>query len=325
MRRVRYHAYGGPEVLVAEEADIPVAGPGQVLIKTEAVGANFVDALIRRGHPEGSLYHRPLPGKLTGDVVGMVESVGEGADAGLVGRRVAVLVAEDAFAEYVVADADWLAPVPDGLDAGTATSLPLCGPLALGALRAGRFESGAAVLVHAAAGAIGHLAVQLAKLEGAGTVIATASSPAKLDVALEHGADVAVDYTEDDWADQVRKAAPNGVDVVLDSVGGDITRQSLGLLVPLGRVVVFGSATGELIDIPVQSLFGLKSVAGFALFPWRTARPELARQDMDKIAEYVTSGRLHTVVRARVPLAEAATAHRLFDERTQIGRIVIVP
>ncbi|WP_255954461.1 quinone oxidoreductase family protein [Streptomyces odontomachi] len=325
MRRVRYHAYGGPEVLTVEEAEVPSPGPGQVLLRTEVIGANFVDTLIRSGRPEGSPYHRPLPGTLTGDVLGTVESVGEGADPALAGRRVAALVAVDAFADYAVADADWLSPVPDGLDAAAATSLPLIGPVALGALRMGRPEPGATVLVHAAAGAIGHLAVQLAKLRGAGKVIATAGSPAKLDFARAHGADVAVDYTDPDWPAQVRKAAPDGVDIVLDGVGGDTTRQSLDLLAPFGRAVVFGSAKGEMFDVPIWGVLGLRSVAGFGLLAFRTARPDLARQDVQDVTEYAVSGRLRTAVHARVPLAEAATAHRMFEDRTQAGRILLVP
>ncbi|TQF07110.1 hypothetical protein E6W39_03405 [Kitasatospora acidiphila] len=135
MRRVRYHQYGGPEVLTLEEADTPVPGPGQVLLRTEAIGANFVDTEFRRG--VGSIFNQPLPGILTGDVVGTVEAVGPGVAGELTGQRVATL-AEDAFADYVVADAAWLASVPDGVDLGTATTLPMAAPLALRTLRLGR-------------------------------------------------------------------------------------------------------------------------------------------------------------------------------------------
>ncbi|MGW3041057.1 quinone oxidoreductase family protein [Kitasatospora sp. NPDC001159] len=206
MRRVRYHRYGGPEVLTEEEADTPTPGHGQVLLRTEAIGANFVDTRFRRGAPAGSVFHRPLPGILTGDVVGTVEAVGPGTGEELLGRRVAAL-AEDAFAEFVLADAAWLAPIPDGLDLGAASMLPMGAPVALGALRTGRVAPGETVLVHAAAGGIGHLAVQLAKVLGAGTVIATAGSAAKLDFVRKLGADVAVDYAAPDWPEQVRAAA----------------------------------------------------------------------------------------------------------------------
>ncbi|MGC0316371.1 quinone oxidoreductase family protein [Kitasatospora acidiphila] len=322
MRRVRYYRYGGPEVLTLEEVDTPVRGLGQVLLRTEAIGANFVDTKFRRG--AGSIFNRPLPGILTGDVVGTVEAVGPGVAGELTGQRVATL-AEDAFADYVVADAAWLAPVPDGVDLGTATTLPMAAPLALRTLRLGRVAPGETVLVHAAAGGIGHLAVQLAKLLGAGTVIATAGSAAKLEFTRELGADVAVDYSDADWPEHVRKAAPNGVDVVLDSVGGQILQQSFEVLAPLGRVVVFGAASGELNAVPVTQLFGLKQVVGYSLLGWRAARPDLARQDMEEAAVYFADGRLRTAVHAQLPLVDAVTAHRILEERSHLGRILLLP
>ncbi|MFH8381744.1 zinc-binding alcohol dehydrogenase family protein [Kitasatospora sp. NPDC018058] len=324
MRRIRYHRYGGPEVLTEEEADTPTPGHGQVLLRTEAIGANFVDTRFRRGAPAGSVFRRPLPGVLTGDVVGTVEAVGPGTAEELLGRRVAAL-AEDAFAEFVLADAAWLAPVPDGLDLGAASMLPMGAPVALGALRTGRVAPGETVLVHAAAGGIGHLAVQLAKVLGAGTVIAAAGSAAKLDFVRELGADVAVDYTAPDWTEQVRAAVPQGVDVVLDSVGGQILQRGFEVLAPLGRVVVYGAADGEPGSVPVMRLFGLHAVTGFSLLAWRAARPELARRDIEESAEHFASGRLRTAVHTRLPLAEAATAHRLLEERSQLGRILLLP
>ena len=219
MRRVRYYSHGGPEVLAVEEADIPRPGPGQVLIRTEAVGLNYVDVQLRRQTVRDSIWYRPLPATLTGDVVGTVEDAGPDADPALAGSRVAVLL-EDACADYVVADADWLAPAPDGLSAGAASMLPTAGAVALGALRSGGLTEGDTVLVTSGAGGIGHLAVQLAKLRGAGTVIATAGSPAKLAFLKELGADVAVNHSQPGWADEVRLAAPRGVNVILEAVGG---------------------------------------------------------------------------------------------------------
>lgn len=324
MRRVRYYEYGDPEVLTIEEVDVPAPGPGQVLVRAEAIGANFVDTKLRRGPASGPLFHRPLPGVLTGDVVGTVDAVGPGGDPALVGRRIATL-AEDAFADYVVADTHWLAPVPAGLDDGAASMLPMGAPTALRILRTGRIAPGESVLVHAAAGGIGHLAVQLARLLGAGTVIATASSPAKLDFTRELGADVAVDYTADDWPDQVRKAAPDGVDVVLDSVGGRTLLRSFDVLAPFGRIVVYGAASSELAGVPVTSLFALKSVTGFSLLAWRAASPEQARQEMTEVADYSATGQLHTTVHTRLPLTEAAAAHRLLEDRFHLGRVLLLP
>ncbi|GAQ60395.1 quinone oxidoreductase family protein [Streptomyces scabiei] len=324
MRRVRFHAYGGPEVLEMEEAEVPSPGPGQVVIRAEAIGANFVDTKFRQGPSSGAMFTRPLPGKLTGDVVGTVHAAGPDVDAGLIGRRVAAL-AEDAFADYAIADADWLAAVPEGIDDGAAAMLPMGGPVALGVLRAARLTPGETVLVHAAAGGIGHLAVQLAKLLGAGTVIATAGSTAKLDFVREHGADIAVNHRDEDWGEQVRRAAPEGVDVALDSVGGTVLRQSIDLLAPCGRAVMYGVSSSEFDEVPVTSLFRLKSLTGFSLLAWRAANPRRARQDITEITEYTVAGRLRTAVHARFPLSDAAKAHRLLEDRTNLGRVLLLP
>jgi NADPH:quinone reductase-like Zn-dependent oxidoreductase len=324
VRRVRYYDYGDPDVLVMEEAEPPAPGRGQVLLRTEVIGANFVDTKFRRGPSSGSIFQRPLPGVLTGDVVGIVEAVGPGTDPGLAGRRVAALT-EDAFAEYVLADAEWLAAVPEGIDDGMASMLPMGAPVALRALRTGRLAEGETVLVHAAAGGIGHLAVQLARLLGAGRIIGTATSKPKLAFVRELGADVAVDYGDDDWPEQIRAAAPGGVDVVLDSVGGPVLRQSLDLLAPYGRIVVYGAASGELSAVPVTDLFALRSVAGFSLLAWRAARPDAARAEVAEIAEHARAGRLHTAVHTRLPLTEAAAAHWILEERSQLGRVLLVP
>lgn len=325
MRRVRYYEYGGPEVLKVEEVEVPTPARGQVLVRTEAIGANFIDTRFRRGPSAGTLYQRSLPGSPTGEVVGTVEAVGPGVDPNLVDGRVAALVDTDAFADFVLAEAAWLADVPAGLDDGTASMLPLAAPVALRVLRTGRLAAGETVLVHAAAGGIGHLATQLARIEGAGTVIATAGSPEKLDFARAHGADVAVDYTEDDWLEQVRTAAPNGVDLVLDSIGGETLHQSIDLLAPLGRVVVYGVASGNLGTVPVMNLIQMRSVTGFSFMAWRAAAPEQAGAEVVELAGHFAAGRLRASVHTRLPLTEAVAAHRILEGRENLGRVLLIP
>jgi len=323
MRRVRYYEYGGPEVLTVEEVEIPVPGPNQVLLRTEAIGTSFVDTAMRQGTSAfGAL---PLPGSPHGDVLGTVESVGADVTGTKVGDRVVSLVTPDAYADYAVTDADGLAPVPAGLDPAAASVLAMPAPVALRVLRAGHLAKGETVLVHSAAGGIGHLAVQLARLEGAGTIIATAGSPAKLDFTRKYGADIAISYADSDWAEQVRAAAPGGVDLVLDSVGGTIAAQSLELLAPLGRLVIYGAAGGELMDVPARSLYGLKSITGFGLLAWRAARPDEARRDITEVTEHAAAGRLEVAVQATLPLAEAARAHTVLEDRDRLGRVLLVP
>lgn len=321
MRRVRYHEHGGPEVLTVEEVEPMEPGPGQVVIAAEAIGVNFADTRFRRGG--GSIFRRPLPGRPTGDVVGTVTEVGPGVDAALAGTRVAAL-AEDAYADRVAADARWLAAVPEDLDPGDASMLPMGAPLALRLLRAARLEEGETVLVTAAAGGIGHLAVQLAAVLGAGTVIGAARGQHKLDFVRGLGAH-AVDYDRPDWADRVRAIAPGGVDVVLESVGGPVLPASIDLLAPLGRAVVYGSAAGDPQTVPVASLYALRTVTGFNITGWRRTDPARARRDIDEATELVATGRLRTSVHARIPLTDAAQAHRIIEARAHTGRILLIP
>jgi NADPH:quinone reductase-like Zn-dependent oxidoreductase len=323
MRRVRYHRYGGPEVLTVEEAALPEPGVGQVRLRAEAIGANYVDTKIRAN--AGSIFFRPLPGSPTGDVVGTIDAVGPGVDAGRLGDRVTALVDPDAYADFALADAAWLAPVPQGMAAGPASLLTVAGPVALRLLRTGRLAPGETVLVHSGAGTIGALTIQLAKLLGAGTVIATASTGEKLKHARDLGADAAIDYTVDDWPDRVRAAAPGGVDLALDAVGGAVLTSSIDLLAPQGRAVTYGAAGGDLISVPVRSLFGLKTISGFSLLAWRAARPEEARAEMTEVARYLWDGRLRADLRATLPLTEAAEAHRLLEDRSTVGRVLLTP
>jgi NADPH:quinone reductase len=264
-----------------------------------------------------------LPATLTGDVVGTVDAVGVGADETLRGRRVAVL-SRDAFADQVVADAAELVLVPDALDDAAASMLPSAAPVALGILLAGRLAPDETVLVHAAAGNIEHLSTQLAKLRGAGTVIGTAGSAAKLDFVRAHDADVAVDYTDDAWPDAVRAAAPDGVDVILDSVGAKTTLRGVELLAPYGRLVAYGAAD-DLVDVPVRGLYPLRWVTGFSLLAWQKAWPTEFADALAELTGLLAAGTLRFTVHTRLPLAEATEAHGLLDARAQLGRILLVP
>jgi NADPH:quinone reductase-like Zn-dependent oxidoreductase len=198
-------------------------------------------------------------------------------------------------------------------------------PVALLALRTGRLAKGETVLVHSAAGNIGHLALQFARLEGAGKIIATVGSPAKFDFVKEYGADAAISYSDADWTEQVRAVAPDGVNVIVDSVGGSISAQSLELLAPFGRLVVYGAAAGELPRVPAAGLYSLRSVSGFSWLAWLAATPEQARHDLTEIAEHAAAGRLRVAVQETLPLDEVVKAHTLLEDRSRTGRILLVP
>jgi NADPH:quinone reductase len=162
----------------------------------------------------------------------------------------------------------------------------------------------------------------LARRQGAGTVIATAS-PAKLGFLKELGADVAIDHTQAGWAAQVREAS-GGLGLAVDAVGGEVLHQSGGLLAPFGRAVVFGASAGDLTSLPVTSLFGLKTASGFSLLAWRAANADQARLDLAELIGLFQAGDLRAVTTS-LPLADAVRAHRLLEDRTVVGRLLRVP
>lgn len=320
MRSVRYHAHGGPQVLQIDEVPTPAPLDGQVLIEVEAVGANVIDTVFRAG---AGPWRRPLPGTLSGDVVGRVAALGPGVTSAAVGDRVAAL-SEDAFADYVTTDARWLAPVPADADAGEATVLSMTAPLALRLLRAGQLGAGDTVLVQVAAGGVGHLALQLARILGAKTVIGAASSPAKREFVRSYGADEAVDSSDPGWAEHVRAAAPDGVDVVLDAVGGEVFDQGLELLAPLGRMVTYGAVSGKLPAVQAHSLSSLKYLTAVSITAWRASRPAQARADMTEVAEIWGAGLLRTAIHATFPLQDTASVHEALESRRTAGRLVTI-
>jgi NADPH2:quinone reductase len=307
MRAVRYHEHGGPAVLQVEEVPEPTARDDQVIVRAEAIGTNVIDTVFRSGT---SPWPRPLPGAVTGDVVGrVVKAAGDFAE----GDRVAGL-SEDAAADLVTLDVDWLTRVPESADAPSATVLSMTAPLALGLLRLGRLTAGETVLVQSAAGGIGHLLVQLADHLGAKRTIGTASTEAKRHFVRGLGAE-ALAYDEVDGP----------VDLVLDAVGGDVFDAGLKLLAPGGRMITYGAIGGKLPTVEAHSLFELKWVTGFSMLAWRRSFPDRARADMAEISDLFAAGDFTSVVAERVPLADVVRAHEILDARANLGRVVLIP
>jgi NADPH2:quinone reductase len=322
MRLVRHQHFGPPSVLTVESAAVPQPGPGQVLVRVEAVGVNANAARQRRG--EGPV-PSPLPAAPGGDVVGTVSGTGTAVTTVRPGDRVVAIVPAAAYADYVLAEARWLAPLPPGLDPLLATILGAPAQVALTVLQTGRLASGQRALVHAGGGTIGHVIVQLARLLNASTVAATGGSPAKLAYAQAHGAHLVADYTTDGWADRLTAAAPSGFDVIVNGVGGTTIERDLQILAPFGRLVWFGAAGGAPAAVRPAQLTGLKYLVGASFAAWRTHRPEQVATNLRQLIEWAISGQLVTTIRAIVPLTDAVRAHTLVEERAGTGRIVIVP
>jgi NADPH2:quinone reductase len=227
----------------------------------------------------------------------------------------------------VLADERGLIPLPGQIDFQTAAALPLQGLSAYHVLKTmGRLEQGETVLVHAAAGGVGTIAVQLAKIFGAGKIIATASTEAKLELAREMGADVLVNYSEEGWEQKVLEATGGkGVDVALEMAGGDVFYKTLKCLAPFGRLVVYGVASGEQSKFNPSSLMARnQSVIGFFL-PQIMRRPDLLASSTRELFQYVGEGKLRLTIGGVYPLEEAREVHRLLQGRKTTGKLILEP
>jgi NADPH:quinone reductase-like Zn-dependent oxidoreductase len=224
MRAIWVEEFGEPDVLEYVDVERPSLDKGEALIEVKSVGVNYADTMRRRNQ---YVEHQELPLTPGSEIGGTVAEVGEGVEDVNVGDRVVTLLGTGGYTEYTGAPARNLIPIPEKMDFDEAAAIPLQGLTAYHVLEtSGQLEEGESVLVHAAAGGVGSLSVQMAKLMGANPVIAAASTQEKLDLAKDLGADVLINYTEDDWTEQVREATDgNGADVILEMVGGPPTEE----------------------------------------------------------------------------------------------------
>ena len=324
MKAIRYERLGGPDVLALVDVAPPQPAAGEVLVEVEAAGVNFSDIGRRLG-----LYLdvTPLPFVPGSEIVGRVCALGSAVTSIAVGDRVAGVTASRSggYAEYCTISADLVSRIEDGLDARQAVAVPNQGATALHLLETiAQVKQGQVVAVTAAAGGVGGLAVQLARHLGAGTVVALASSPRKLEHARGLGADVTVDITSAGLRDQLREATSGrGFDVVLDSVGGELGSALLDALAPFGRLVSFGVASGTPLSVASHRLMKRSvSVSGFHL-DTVMAVPGRFSATLERLYGLVASGALTPHVGLEHPFECAADAHAAMESRTTMGKIVL--
>lgn len=322
MQVVRIHEFGGPEVLRLEEVPTPAPGAGQALVRVSAIGVNFVDIYRRLG-----LYRIQLPHALGSEGAGTVEAVGPGVTGLRAGDRVAWADVSGSYATHVVAPVERLVPVPEGLTFEQAAAAMLqgmtahylshsCYPL----------KAGDTCLVHAAAGGVGQLLCQMAKMRGA-RVIGTVGSEAKVAVAREAGADEVVVYTERDFVAEARRFTDGkGVHVVYDSVGKDTFDRSLDCLALRGYLVLFGQASGPVppFDPQVLNAKGSLFLTRPSLGHYTHTREELLGRANDVLG-WIQSGRLRIRIDRTYPLSEAAEAQRALASRQTTGKVLLIP
>jgi NADPH2:quinone reductase len=315
VRAVQITEFGGPEVLKVSDVDEPVAGDGQVLITVDRAGVNYADTHQVENSYLSKAQLPLIPG---GEVVGHTSD----------GRRVVALVGSGGYAEKAVAHAPYAFDVPEGVSDGDALALVLQGTTAWHLLKTStHLQKGESVLVHAGAGGVGTLAIQLAKLWGAGRVIATASSDEKRKLALELGADAAIDGNPEGLKDRIIEANDGKpVDIVLEMVGGPTFDESFDALGRFGRLVTFGAASREAAK-PIESgrlMKGSKTIAGFWLADCFQT-PALLGDPLKELFDLAVAGKLRPIVGGDYALSEIATAHEDMRARRTVGKLTLDP
>jgi NADPH:quinone reductase len=322
MRAIRFSRTGGPEVLELVEVETPQPRPGQVLVRHEAVGINFIDTYQRSG-----LYPMKLPAGLGSEAAGVVEALGEGVTRFKVGDLAAYAGTPGAYAEANVVAADRAVKVPAGVDARTAAAALLKGMTVEFLIRRlHRVEAGETILVHAAAGGVGQIMVQWAKALGA-VVIGTVGSEQKAARLRELGCDHVILYREQDVAAEVRRiTGGKGVPVAYDSVGKDTFEGTLKSLARRGLFVSFGNASG-----PPPPIEGRKLMLNGSLFFTRPTMVDYqaTTEELDRSAaalfEMLASGKVKIEIGQTFALADACKAHEALESRSTIGASLLIP
>ncbi len=322
MKAIQVHQIGGPEVL--QYADVAPGAPGekQVLVKNEAIGVNFIDIYHRTG-----LYPKPLPFIPGSEGAGIVEAIGPGVAEFKVGDRVAYSSVPGAYAEYVVAAEAALVPVPATLELASAAAVMLQGMTAHYLVYSTyALKAGDTTLIHAAAGGVGLLLVQMAKKLGA-TVIGTVSTEEKAKLARKAGADHMILYSQTDFEEETKRLTEGrGVDVVYDSVGQSTFDRSLNVLRPRGYMVLFGQSSGKVppFDLGLLNTKGSLFVTRPSLFHHIAKREELLWRTGD-LFKWLGAGELSLRVDRQLPLADAAEAQKLLAGRKTSGKLLLLP
>ncbi len=323
MQVVRVHEYGGPEALRLDEVPTPEPGPGQARVRVAVAGVNFIDIYHRSGQ-----YQVPLPFAIGREGAGTVEAVGEGVAEVRVGQPVAWAGVGGSYATHVVAPVSELVPVPDGVDLTHAAAAMLQGMTAHYLTHSTYpLQADSSCVIHAAAGGVGQLFCQMARMRGARQIIGTAGTVAKAELARQAGAHEVIVYTEQDFPAEVKRlTAGAGVDVVYDSVGKDTFDNSLSCLKPRGTLVLFGASSGAVppFDINVLQNKGSLYVTRPTLGHYTATRDELLRRSGD-LFNWLKQGTLRLRIDETYALPAAAEAHQSLASRRTAGKLLLVP
>ena len=321
MKAVRINEFGGLEVLQWEDVPEPTPRAGQVLIKVDSAGVNYADIMRRQGNYPGP----DLPATLGLEAAGTITDLGEGVSGLSVGQRV-MAMGPQGNAEFVAVNANYVFPYPETVDPIQAGGMPIVFLTAYHLLKTrGQVQPGETVLIQAGASGVGTVAIQLAKAWGA-RVITTASSPEKLDLTRSLGADETINYVAQDFEEEVRQLTNgNGVELVLECVGGPVLEKSVRCVASYGKLISFGNASGTPASLPGADIFGAnRTVIGFSM--GRSPIGRLNHQEaMDELFPMLAQGQVRLVVDRVLPMAEAAKAHQHLSNRGSQGKVILTP
>jgi NADPH2:quinone reductase len=329
MKAVRVHALGGPEVLRYEEVSNPTPGPGEALVRIAAAGVNYLDVYYRSGFHWGGHHQRPLPYIPGAEAAGTVVELGPGVSDLSPGDRVAYGISNGygSYAEFYALPAWHLQKLPPSIDFQTAAAAMLQGMTAHYLTHSTyNIQTNDAVLVHAAAGGTGLLLVQIAKMRGA-RVFGTVSTAEKARYVMAAGADAVINYSERDFAAEIRKLTRGaGVTVVYDSVGKATYEKSLESLAALGTLVIFGQSSGPVppFDTAVLNAKGSLTLARPSLTHHVSSHSDVGWRAGD-LFRWIQAGDLRIKVAETFPLSQAAEAHRALESRGTVGKLVLIP
>jgi len=322
MKALLCKTHGLPDTLVYEDAPDPTPGPGEVVIDMKAAGVNFPDVLIIQNKYQ---FKPELPFAPGAELAGVVSAVGEGVTNARVGDRVIASTGWGAFAEKVKAQAKKVIPIPDGVGFDTAAAFILTYGTSYHALvDRGTLKAGETLLVLGAAGGVGLAAIEIGKALGA-RVIAAASTPEKLAVCREHGADELVNYTTEDLRERLKAlTGGKGPDVVYDPVGGSFAEPAFRSIAWRGRYLVIGFANGEIPRLPLNlALLKGASIVGVFWGDFTAREPQNFASDVATMFGWIAQGKLRPHISARYPLAQGARAIEDMMNRKVVGKVVI--
>ena len=329
MKAIFYRKFGERNVLEFGEMPEPVAQENQLLIQVERSSVNYVDIREREGtynRPEthgGEIKLPHIPGL---QAVGRVTAAGSAADQAWIGKKVLAYTPKGGgYAQLATAETNFCVEIPESEGADLFAALPNQGLTAYLLLTAStQLTPGESILIQGASGGVGSLAIQIAKILGAGTVLGTASTSKKQDFIRSLGADDAIDYTVDNWPQMVlEKTGGKGVDILLESIGGDIFEKNFECLAPFGRYILFGSTRGPGEPFaPRRLMQKSQSLTGFYL-PVYLARPDLIHQGMDFLVKATADRKLKPSIAQILPLSKTAEGHRLLEDREVQGTVLL--